>query len=364
MARKTIEQLTGLFADGETPPGSDFASIFDSNLNLQETGTSVASGSLTVLSNATLKGNVTLGTNGAGSTHTIYGNITHWDNFTTYGILTANGNTVLGNAASDTVTITGNVTASGYTVSASAFIGDGSGLSNLPASSPFPLSGSAIISSSYTPGDSNSHVLQLIGSGSVSGSGLFEIQGSSTTLFSVTDDMTGELFAANDASGLSIISANADRTVKLGKPGGFGIVISGSNPMPADAAARIEITGSTYFSGNISDFSGVSEIKALQRPITTLAANVTASATNAGYYFVVGGNQVCSIQSSSLVSAPIGVEYEFFQTSSAGNFTFTAGTGVTFMSKDSNTKLAGQYSAASLKKIAAETWTLVGDLTT
>ena len=72
--------------------------------------------------------------------------------------------------------------------------------------------------------------------------------------------MTGELFAANDASGLSIISANADRTVKLGKPGGFGIVISGSNPMPADAAARIEITGSTYFSGNVADFSGVTTV--------------------------------------------------------------------------------------------------------
>ena len=51
MARKTISELTGLFETGDTPGGADFASIFDSNFNLQETGTSVASGSLNVLTN-------------------------------------------------------------------------------------------------------------------------------------------------------------------------------------------------------------------------------------------------------------------------------------------------------------------------
>jgi len=249
-------------------------------------------------------------------------------------------------------------------VTASFFKGDGSGLTNLPSSSPFPLSGSAIISSSFTPGDTNSHVLQLIGSGSVSGSGLFEIQGNSTTLFSVTDDLTDELFAANDASGLSIVSAFADRTVKLGKPGGFGIVISGSNPMPTDADARIEISGSTYFTGTTSDFKGVDEIQGLQRPITSsaIASGLTASNDNRGYYFTVGGNVTCSIQTNATIAVPTGAEYEFFQTSSAGNFLFETGSGVTFYSKDGALTLTGQYSAASLKKIATDTWTLVGDL--
>ena len=53
MARKTISELTGLFETGDTPGGADFASIFDSNFNLQETGTSVASGSLNVLTDIT-----------------------------------------------------------------------------------------------------------------------------------------------------------------------------------------------------------------------------------------------------------------------------------------------------------------------
>ena len=56
----------------------------------------------------------------------------------------------------------------------------GASLTNLPASDPFPYSGSAIISSSYTAGDTNSNVLKLIGSGSVSGSSLFDAYGGFT----------------------------------------------------------------------------------------------------------------------------------------------------------------------------------------
>ena len=53
MARKTIAQLSASFKTGDTPQGTDFENIFDSNLNLQETGTSVASGSLNVLTDVT-----------------------------------------------------------------------------------------------------------------------------------------------------------------------------------------------------------------------------------------------------------------------------------------------------------------------
>ena len=218
MARKTISELTGLFETGDTPGGADFASIFDSNFNLQETGTSVASGSLNVLTNISASSISASSFQGDGSA------------------------------------ITG-VISSSYAITASHALNSGGGAA-------FPHTGStaAIISRSIAPGDTDSTTLKLLGSGSISGSGLFEIQGSTTTLFSVTDDLTGELFAVNDASGLSIISAHTDRTVKLGKPGGFGIVISGSNPLPTDAAARIEISGSTYFTGDVADFSNVTTI--------------------------------------------------------------------------------------------------------
>ena len=311
MARKTTAQLTSVFVDDATVSGSNFANIFESNFNLQDTGTSVASGSLNVLTNVTASafkgdGSALTGVTGEwdGSLNgnaSITGSLTVSTNITTNEIKNTDDNpyivydigassitigdgndislegpitsdssleigehlTIVGNEIQDgdgetaiTLDTEGNVTIPG-TLAATTLTGDRSGLTNLPASDPFPYSGSAIISSSFTAGDTNSNVLKLMGSGSVSGSGLFEIQGSSTTLFSVTDDMTDELFAANDASGLSIISAHADRTVKLGKPGGFGIVISGSNPMPNDLDANIQITGSLSVTGSALIFTGL-----------------------------------------------------------------------------------------------------------
>ena len=214
-------------------------------------------------------------------------------------------NTLFKISQSSEVEIRGHVSASAFSSSvgfSGSFEGDGSGLTGLPAagasaagrdgelqfvsgsslsgsngitfnsasmattvSGSLSVTGSLLITGSL--GTTNSNVLKLKGSGSISGSGLFEIQGSTTTLFSVTDDLTDELFAANDASGLSIISAFADRTVKLGKPGGFGIVISGSDPMPTDLDANIIITGSVFQTGSFN-----------------LSSSITISETGSGHF--------------------------------------------------------------------------------
>jgi hypothetical protein len=156
------------------------------------------------------------------------------------------------------------------TASAAYFSGDGSNLTGIEAGI-FSANGgyqetinNLIISSS-----NHTSSLQVIGSGST----IFEVQGDTGTLFSVNDGLSGELFAANDASGLSIISAHADRTVKLGKPGGFGIVISGSNPMPTDEAAKIFITGSIYHTGSAAQFSVLNVNGAYSLPQVVTAAN-------------------------------------------------------------------------------------------
>ena len=59
----------------------------------------------------------------------------------------------------------------------------------------------------------------------------------------------------------------------------------------------------------------------------------------------------------------IGAEYEFFQSSSVGKFLFQTGSGVSLLSKNDNRNIAGQHSGATLKKVAANTFHLVGDLT-
>jgi hypothetical protein len=101
-----------------------------------------------------------------------------------------------------------------------------------------------------------------------------------------------------------------------------------------------------------------------QRPITTHITNFTASMVHAGHYNIVGGNLTCSILHPNTASVDIGTEFEFFQTSSAGTMLFETGsTGATvLMSKDGAVTITGQYSGASLKKVATDTWQLVGDL--
>lgn len=112
------------------------------------------------------------------------------------------------------------------------------------------ISGSLIVSGSSLP-------LTVLGSGST----VFDVVGSAGILFAVNDGLDGELFAANNISGLPVISAHADNTVRLGKYNGFGIVISGSTPAPNDNDAKILITGSIYHTGSVAEFNSNVHIK-------------------------------------------------------------------------------------------------------
>ena len=96
------------------------------------------------------------------------------------------------------------------------------------------------------------------------------------------------------------------------------------------------------------------------KPITTHTTHLSASLAEAGNYHIVGGNLTCSISTST---APIGAEYEFFQTASAGNFLFETGSGITLLSKNSSLRLAELGSSAVLKKVDTSTFHLMGDLT-
>ena len=122
--------------------------------------------------------------------------------------------------------------------------------------------------------------------------------------------------------------------------------------------AGTSITAATF----IGDGSSITN---LQRPITSSLGNVSASNANAGFYFRLDGSVTVSIQSGSVVACDIGNEFEFFQTSSAGAVLFKTGSnGVTLNSKGTNISLAGQFSGATLKKIASDPdeWDLIGDL--
>ena len=239
-----------------------------------------------------------------------------------------------------------NILSGSITVNSGSFIGDGSGLTGLVSasiaqtasfiSSTF-ISASAAASGFGSGGGGGTPTFIASGSTSASaapdtgvvvehsGSTAFSVIGDVGTLFSVDDDLTGTLLSINDITGIPMFEVSA--------------------------------------SGRIVAEEGEAIIRS-QRPIVTVGTNpFTASADNVGQYFRVGGNVTCSIFVSASVSCPIGAEFDFFQTSSAGNMLFETGSGVTLNSKNGNLNLAGQFSSATLKYVNNDEWDLIGDLT-
>jgi hypothetical protein len=68
-----------------------------------------------------------------------------------------------------------------------------------------------------------------------------------------------------------------------------------------------------------------------------------------------------TIPLNSSVAFSVGTVIELFQLG-AGQTTVVATGGVTIQSPDGKLKLTGQYSGASLRKRATDTWSLVGDI--
>ncbi len=146
-------------------------------------------------------------------------------------------------------------------------------------------------------------------------------------------------------------------------------IITGSLTITSQATHALLVLGNISSSGNLegSNINATNAITAsghglfqAGKPITTHTSNLSASLSEAGFYHIVGGNLTCSISTST---APIGAEYEFFQTSSAGNFLFETGSGITLISKNDSLRLAQLGSSTVLKKVATDTFHLMGDLT-
>lgn len=100
-----------------------------------------------------------------------------------------------------------------------------------------------------------------------SGSTIFEIIGSEGQLFSITDSLSGSLFAVSDVSGLPILEVFSDDTVKIGSFNAEAIIVTGST-------ATISGSFSGSFQGNGSNLTG------LVTPTGTPSDNQIAVFTN------------------------------------------------------------------------------------
>jgi hypothetical protein len=68
-----------------------------------------------------------------------------------------------------------------------------------------------------------------------------------------------------------------------------------------------------------------------------------------------------TIPPNASVTIPTGAEVIIFQ-AGAGQVTIAAGAGVTLNSKEGNLKISAQYAAVTCKKVATDTWDVIGDL--
>ena len=97
-------------------------------------------------------------------------------------------------------------------------------------------------------------------------------------------------------------------------------------------------------------------------PVITHTTNFNSTSSYAGHYNIVGGDLSITVTTGSENLTP-GTDWQFFQSSSIGSFTFTPDTGVSVISRNNNKRLSQLGSTGILKYISGQTFHLVGDLT-
>lgn len=102
----------------------------------------------------------------------------------------------------------------------------------------------------------------------------------------------------------------------------------------------------------------------IYRPIVTQSNSATLALTDAGTFqkCTKGTAMTITVPTNASVAFVTGTEIDIYQ-QGAGQVTIAAAGGVTINSVFGNLKIANQYTGASLKKTASDTWELVGNLT-
>lgn len=101
-----------------------------------------------------------------------------------------------------------------------------------------------------------------------------------------------------------------------------------------------------------------------QRPIVTQTGSNTFALTDGNTWqkCTSAGAMTLTVPTNASVAFPVGTEIDVYQ-QGAGQVSIAAAGGVTINSAFGNLKIAAQYTGASLKKTATNTWELVGNLT-
>jgi hypothetical protein len=90
--------------------------------------------------------------------------------------------------------------------------------------------------------------------------------------------------------------------------------------------------------------------------VASLSTNYTLQSSDKGKLYTNSGAVTVTVQGLA-----VGEQVDFIQTNAA-QITFTPGSGITLNSKNNNRKTSAQYSPATVKCIATNTYILAGDL--
>jgi len=121
--------------------------------------------------------------------------------------------------------------------------------------------------------------------------------------------------------------------------------------------AVVKLTGSQTIEGD-KTFNGA---VVAQRGTVTYGADHTLELSDRGKFVILSAAAVVHVPADVEVNFPVNTEIEFIR-GAAGEVTFDPDGDTSVLSVDGKLKLNKQYSAAVLKKVAANTWYLIGDL--
>jgi len=120
---------------------------------------------------------------------------------------------------------------------------------------------------------STDSVLMVIGSGSTNP--LFNVEGSTGELFSISDVSEGSLFSVNDISGLPILDVNSDNTIKMGSVAAPSLNTTIKNTISAGNTNLYSIPTSAY-TGGFFEYTAVGNGGARSGNIISIWSGTTA----------------------------------------------------------------------------------------